>query len=58
MPPMLAIELVVEPLLRGYFCGAARGDSVWPEYCDREGFDALRPKLSEDSRGLAEAMST
>lgn len=27
-PPMLTIELAVEPLLRGYFWGGTRGDST------------------------------
>lgn len=55
---MLATELAVDSLLREYFCDGARGDSIWLEYCDRDGVDAPDARLSIDFRGLTEDIST
>lgn len=52
---MLARELAVDPLLKGYRWGGARGESIWfNENWDKDGVDNPDARLSTDFRGLAE----
>lgn len=59
MPPMLTIELAVDPLLAEYLWeGGTLGDSCGAnENCDKEGVEVAEARLSIDFRGLAEDIS-